>query len=353
MKKILLVATGSVAVIKFKEIYEALAKDYEVKMIASEMVKQNYDCKDFNFEDENKELTGEPLHILHAKWADLIVVVPASANTISKFNAGIADNQVLSTLLAARNPILFVPAMNTFMYKAILERKIIDKLSGFGHMFLGPVKGWLWEKEVGLGRMMDVPTIIQTVKNYLSTDNKRKALVSIGASKVHIDPVRYITNGATGKFGKLIANELRLKGWDVEIIDAGDYTNIDLAKKVVEINPDLYISSAAIADYDIENFSSEKIKKNSMNQINLKTNLDVIEYIKSNSSIEVFGFKLDNDEQNAINKMNKNNLVGILWNKIGSQGSDSISGAIHAKGNRVEFNDESKVEVARKLAEVL
>lgn len=354
MKNILVVATGSVAVIKTKKLIDLLSSDFNIRVIASDYVQQNFvDVDKLNIEKEDKNLSSFPLHIEESKWADLIVVAPASANTLSKFNAGIADNHVLSTLIAARNKILFAPAMNTYMYKALEERKVISSLSNMGHMFIGPETGVLREGESGLGRMSEPEDIAIAVRNILSDKKKKKVVISSGASKVYLDPVRYITNGSTGTFAKLIEKELKLKGYDVQNIDIGKFTNKEFADHLKTLEFDTYISTAAFADFDT-NKSNDKIKKGSIDHIELFNNLDVLTEIRNNfNDKEIIGFKLDNEKNNAIKKMTNLNLNGILWNKIGAMGSDKISGAFILKDKEIEFEDLEKYKVAKIIAEVI
>lgn len=354
MKKILVVATGSVAVIKTKKLIDLLRSSFDVKVITSDYVKQNFNkYEELNALEEKPSLDSFPLHIELAKWADLIVVAPASANTLAKFNAGIADNFALTTLLAARSKILFAPAMNTFMYEAILERNIISQLSNLGHMFIGPNSGVLREGESGLGRMSEPDEIFETIKNITSDSPKKKVLISSGASRVHIDPVRYITNGSSGKFAKLIERELKLKGYEVKNVDISKCSNSEFIEYASNQEFDIYISAAAFADYDVET-SQTKIKKNTIDSIKLLNNIDVLTSLKQKFPSKIFvGFKLDDDKQNAIDKMNKLGLDFMLWNKIGAMGNENISGALLFKEGEVSFENTSKQEVAKLLKEKL
>ncbi|NQZ66264.1 MAG: hypothetical protein HRT99_03555 [Mycoplasmatales bacterium] len=347
MKKILLVATGSVAVEKFKKVHDLLKKDFTIRVIATKYVRENYsDWKGIKVEEEISDLGTFPLHIEHASWADLILVVPATANTISKFNAGIADNQVLSTLIAARQPIIFVPAMNTYMYEALNERGIINNLKKFGHMFIGPTTGMLREGTIGMGRMIEPEEIFSIIKNYFNNQGK-KILISYGASKIYIDPIRFITNDSTGQTAKLLENELRLLGHSVEMIDVSKYSNQELIDEIKKKDFEIYISPAAIADYDVKNPSKTKIKKNTISEIKIENNLDVIEEISKLKNKKIIAFKLDNDKNNALKKMKKLNLHGIIWNKLGSMGNSKVTGAIMINGNEKEFKNLEKSELVK------
>lgn len=349
-KNILLVATGSVALEKFKHTYKLLSAFFNIKIIASKYALENFEfSSDIKIEIEETKLNTFPLHITHAKWADQIVVIPATANTIAKFHQGIADSQILSTLIAARQPIIFVPAMNTHMYSSLIERNIITELSNMGHIFIGPCVGMLKEKEVGMGRMIEPEDIAKTITNFMIPKQAKKILISAGASKIYIDPIRYITNGATGNFAQLISNELRLLGHHVEILNISSYTNQEVINIIRKAKIDIYISTAAFADFDVLKYSNSKIKKGSISNIELKNNIDVLKELSSDD-LEIYGFKLDDDKNNAIKKMIDLDLKGILWNKLYAINSNNITGAIILKNKELEFVHETKENVAKFFA---
>lgn len=353
-KKLLVAVTGSVAVIKIEKLITLLKNDFDVKVIASDYVLKNYpDIKNVNPEYENPDLMSFPEHIKLSKWADQILVAPATANTIAKFYSGIADNPLLSTLLAARQKIIFAPAMNTYMYEALIQRGIIDELAHVGHMFIGPNWGKLREGESGLGRMSEPEEIHEIMKNFF-LPNKQKVIISYGASKLYIDDVRFISNDSTGTMGKFLINTLRLKGFDVSSIDVSKYTNNEVLNYLQSKDFDIYISTAALADFDISQVKG-KIKKSEIENINLsfKQNIDILKEIKKTHPMKKYvGFKYDNDKQNAVKKMDDLQLDLMVWNKIGSMGSKYISGEILGMKN-IKFEDASKKDVAIKITEVL
>ena len=353
MKKILLAVTGSVAVIKIKELQKLLSKSYEVKTIVSEYVKENFDeVKELNYIDEEKNLSSFPKHIQLAKWSNLIVVAPATTNTISKFNNAIADNALLSTLIASRNPIIFAPAMNTYMYKSLVERGIIENISNIGHIFLGPVYGKLREGETGLGRMMEPRDIKKAIDNYFSP-SKEKVLIVNGSPKIYIDEIRYLSNSSTGKMGSLLANELRLKGFKVELLDISPFkSNDEILQEILKRDFSIYISPAAIPNFKTKK-TEGKIKSNDKVTIVLEKDIDVLTKIKElRPKAKIIAFKHDDDKNNAIKKMEKLNIDAIIWNKIGSMGNDKIEGEIIFKEKSIKFNC-SKSELAKKISNVI
>jgi phosphopantothenoylcysteine decarboxylase/phosphopantothenate--cysteine ligase len=197
------------------------------------------------------------------------------------------------------------------MYFALKERSVISNLSSMGHIFIGPCVGKLREGEIGIGRMVEPIEISKIVQKILSPSKKKKILISSGASKIYIDPVRYITNGATGSFASFISNELRMLGHDVEVLNISSHSNKDVVEIVKNKNIDVYISTAAFSDFDVVKFSLQKIKKESINKIDLKTNVDVLKSVSS-LRFDVYGFKLDDEKENAVKKMKNLNLKGIL-----------------------------------------
>jgi len=313
MKKILIAVTGSVAVIKVKKLQELLKERYEIKTIVSDYIQEHFDdVNELNYINEEKNLFSFPKHIELARWADLILVVPATANTISKFHSGISDNFLLSTLIAARQKIFFVPAMNTYMYKALIERNIINNLSNMGHIFIGPVIGMLREGESGLGRMMEPEDIKECVDNYFCP-TKEKILIVNGAPKVFIDPIRYLTNSSTGNMGRLLFNELRLKGFNAELLDISTFNNNkEIVEEISKKEFDIYISTAAISNFKtIKN--EEKIKSKKTLNITFEQDIDVLSEVKKlKPKTKLIAFKHDNDKNNAIKKMHSLGLYSIV-----------------------------------------
>ena len=349
IKNILLVVTGSVAITKFKKLHEFLSLDFNVKVVASDFVSKNkWLDKTIKTEKENKNINSYPQHIELAEWSDQIIVVPATMNTIAKFNACISDNFILNILHASKQKIIFVPAMNTLMYEKLKEQKIIENLQHLGHIFIGPVYGSLKEKGSGMGRMVEPQEIYLKIRNFLKP-NDSKVVVSYGASKVAIDPMRYITNKSSGLFGKLIINELKLNGFKAIGIDICDKTNHEVYQEVKDIDPDYYISAGAFSDYDVKQYSFDKIHKNTIDNIELKNNIDVLEKLAV-TDIKIIGFKLDENVENAIKKIKKLNLFGMIWNDLQSLNSDKIvNGKIFINKREISLENITKTEVAKLL----
>lgn len=355
MKKLLVAATGSVAIVKLEKTLKLLEKHFETKLIVSNYVLDNYpEIKKLNPIIEDTSLHSFPKHIEISKWADQILVLPATANTIAKYKAAIADNPLLSTLIAARQKLIFVPAMNTFMYKSLCERKIISDLERDGHLFIGPADGPLREGESGMGRMVEPEEIVETMVN-LSKPNGKKIFMPYGASRVWIDDVRFITNSSTGTMARALTKRLRLSGFKVEMVDVANYTNKQLIEKANSSNFDIYISVAALSDIDVDKIDG-KIKKEEVDslKINFKKNVDVISAVKEKNKDKKFvAFKYDELKENAYKKLKALDLDMIVWNKIGSMGNSKVDGAIITKTNEVAYESKNKDEIAFKIIKEL
>lgn len=355
MKKILLIACGSVAISKVPSLVDLL-KDYDLKIIATDFAKDNFpEINKLNIEQENTSLetSDEARHIFLAKWADLICVVPASANTISKFANGICDNFALTTMLAHDKPMLFVPAMNHVMWKNLEKMLVIDKITSLNHMLLGPTIGKLHNGEINVGRMVEPTEIKNTIDNILTKTHAKTVLIASGASKVFIDPIRFISNSSSGIMGKLLANELRLKGLNVILKEINFDSNADYANQVIKMDFDYFISPAAFADFNV-NPSANKIKKLSISKIDLLDNLDVISFVKQHKpNAKYIAFKHDNSRENAVKKLVSLDADMIIWNKIGSMGNNNIEGEIIYKNGEFKKFSCSKLELAIMIAEVI
>ena len=355
MKKLLVAATGSVAIVKLEKTLKLLEKHFEIKLIVSNYVLDNYpEIKKLNPIIEDTSLHSFPKHIEISKWADQILVLPATANTIAKYKAAIADNPLLSTLIAARQKLIFVPAMNTFMYKSLCERNIISDLERDGHLFIGPADGPLREGESGIGRMVEPEEIAEVMVN-LAKPNGKKVFIPYGASRVWIDDVRFITNNSTGTMARALAKHLRINGFEIEMVDVANYTNKELIEKANSTDFDIYISVAALADIDVDKIDG-KIKKDQVDslKINFKKNVDVISAVREKNKDKKFvAFKYDEIKENAHKKLQALDLDMIVWNKIGSMGNSKVDGAIITKTNEVAYESKNKDEIAQEITKEL
>ena len=277
-----------------------------------------------NFEiDEYK-----PEHIALTE-ADIFVIAPASANTISKLANGICDNLLLSTACAFNKPFLIVPAMNTNMWENPFIQENLLKLKRNGYHILEPDEGYLACGTNGKGRMREVEEIFNATDEILTGKlSGKKILITAGGTKEKIDPVRFITNASSGKMGLALADAAHQMGAEVTLISTfnaqRNYKNIvtetasDM-EKVVKENlqaQDCVIMSAAVSDYRVKNYSEQKIKKGSEEELTLELvkNPDILKSISAlNERPLVVGFCAESE-----------NLIENAKKKITNKGCDLL-----------------------------
>ena len=282
-----------------------------------------------NFEiDEYK-----PEHISLTE-ADIFVIAPASANTISKLANGICDNLLLSTACAFNKPMLIAPAMNENMWNNKFIQENIEKLQRSGMFILNPAEGFLACGTDGTGRMREPEEIYEKVNEILTQGNRaplkgKKFLITAGGTREKIDPVRYITNASSGKMGLAIADSASKMGADVTLVSTfesnGDWENIiaETAQEMSDIvnkklpEMDCVIMAAAVSDYKVKNYSEQKIKKTDSDtmSIELVKNPDILKQISAekNSNQLVIGFCAESE-----------NLIENAKKKIQAKGCDLI-----------------------------
>ena len=344
-KKILIGVSGSIAAYKSCELIRTLQKKgctVRVCMTPS--------ATEFIGKLTFKSLTGFDVftdwkdgntgleHISWARWADGLIIAPATANTISKIALGIADNFLTSVVLAYDKKILFAPAMNTKMYLSPQIQNNIDKLKEYGHQFIEPEKGELACGEEGEGKLADIEDITTAIMRLVFPQilKGKNILITAGGTREHFDPIRYISNSSSGQMGYALARISYALGGNVTLISAptclrpiyGIKTiNVtsakDMYKEVMKHlnNTDIIIMNAAVADYRPDQFSKKKLKKTQdKNIITLVPNPDILSQIgkikKNNQIIIGFAAESDNIIENAINKLKRKNLDYIIANSL-------------------------------------
>lgn len=317
-------------------------------------------------------------HVDLAQWADLILIAPASANTLAKMANGICDNLLLATYLSAKSKVAFAPAMDLDMYIHPAVKANISKLTAFGNLLIPAESGELASGLVGEGRMAEPETILNFIQNHFSESQSlkgKKALISAGPTFEKIDPVRYIGNHSSGKMGISIANELKSQGADVTLVlGPSNESNIDSLIKVIRVTSaedmynacikeastnDIMIMSAAVADYTPKVKSDKKIKKSENDMfIELEKTTDILKKlgeIKTNKQILVgFALETNNEYDNAVDKLNKKNLDFIVLNSLNDKGAgfqgDTNKITIIDKSLKSEtFELKTKKEVAKDI----
>ena len=370
-KKILLIICGGIAAYKSLDTIRILKKNgCEIKTILTKSSKEFvtplsiaslssgkvYDDL-FNIENER-----EMSHIALSRWADLILVEPATANTISKLAKGSSEDLASTVILASNKPIFLVPAMNVRMWEHPSTIENLNILKNYSYKIIGPEIGEMACGEYGEGKMTEPVDIVNRINDYLFTidkNKKLKALVTAGPTKEYIDPVRFITNKSSGKQGYEIAKSLSRNGYQTPLISGPTNLKINDEVKLIKVETteqmfketqknlpvDVAIFSAAVADFKVIEKNDIKIKKKNELTIKLEKNVDILNYISNHNSMRpklVIGFaaETNNLEDNAIEKLKNKNCDMIIANDVSNErigfDSDFNEVTIFYKNNKKE-----------------
>ncbi|TYB77373.1 bifunctional phosphopantothenoylcysteine decarboxylase/phosphopantothenate--cysteine ligase CoaBC [Bizionia saleffrena] len=317
------------------------SKDFVTPLTLSTLSKNPVYSSFYNEDDDNAEWNN---HVELGLWADLVLIAPATANTLSKMANGLCDNLLLATYLSAKCPVYFAPAMDLDMYKHPTTLETFKKLKTFGNTIIPAATGELASGLVGEGRLAepeDIVTFIeQDILNQLPLKNKH-VLITAGPTYEAIDPVRFIGNHSSGKMGFEIARAAANLGAKVTLISGP--TQQKLAHKSVEIVPvisaqemydavhahfkdcDIAILSAAVADYKPKDVATQKIKKKtstlSIDLIKTKDILASLGAIKTSQFLVGFALETQNELENAKGKLKKKNLDLIVLNSLQDKGA--------------------------------
>ena len=277
-------------------------------------------------------------HIALSRWADVIIVAPVTANTISKLATGNAEDLASTVILASNKQVYLAPAMNVRMWEHKSTKDNLKNLRSYGYKFIGPVAGDMACGEYGDGKMSDPIDIFNEIQNFLTARKKNKkirALVTAGPTNEYIDPVRFISNKSSGKQGYEIAKSLHKRGFDTTLISGPTNLDIDQEIKLIKVETademfkaaqqnlptDIAIFSAAVSDFKISIKSKDKIKKEENLNIKLEKNIDILNYISNHNSMRpklVIGFAAEtkNLDSNAIKKLKNKNCDWIVANDV-------------------------------------
>ncbi len=346
-KKILLIISGGIAAYKSLELIRLIKK--KGATVKSILTKNSYKFvtplsvaslsqeKVYSdlFDHENE---AEMDHISLSRWADLILIAPATANIISKLSLGLADDLASTVCLASNKKILIVPSMNVRMWEHQKNKENINKLKSFDYSIIGPEIGDMACGEYGEGKMTEPKDILNYLSEYfknINNNKKYKALVTAGPTYEFIDPVRFISNKSSGKQGYEIANSLKKNGFETTLISGPTNLKDIEGVKMVKVNSakdmyeatlenlptDIAIFSAAVSDWKMENFNNKKIKKKGDLSLNLKQNIDILSNISKHNSLRpklVIGFsaETDNLSENSIRKLEEKNCDWIIANDV-------------------------------------
>jgi phosphopantothenoylcysteine decarboxylase / phosphopantothenate---cysteine ligase len=304
-------------------------------------------------------------HINLANWADVLVIAPASANTIAKLAFGVSDNLLAVVALATTCPIILAPTMDAEMYLNTVTQKNLTTLKERGYLVLPPVEGELASGLSGPGRLPEIKTLVDAIENVLSHAHqdfkKKRILITAGPTYEAIDPVRFVGNRSSGKMGFAIANAAAQRGAEVTLI-AGP-THLETPRHITRIDvesaqemltavltqskkTDVVIMAAAVADYTPVHEEKHKIKKQSGNtvfELKLKTTTDILATLgKKKRTMTLVGFALETKDElaSAKEKLRKKNLDLMVLNSFGKQnrvfGSNLNTVAMIDKRGKVE-----------------
>lgn len=384
-KKILVGVTGGIAAYKTCEIIRELKWNHaEIQVVMTNAAKEFITPLTLATLSENPVLTemfGESyststVHIEAARWANAILICPATANTIGKIASGIADNLLTTLVMATTAPVIFCPAMNREMYANAIYQQNVAKLKQAGYSFVESEVGELACGEFGWGRLADSIHIIDKLKKVLLSTAElkgKKVLVTAGRTEEPLDPVRFITNYSSGKMGFAMAEAAALKGAAVTLIsgpnhlqppDDVKYTSVQTSDQMAEAviqsaaEQDVIIMAAAVADFKPETFFKHKIKKaDQLSSVNLIKTKDILREIGKNKGDKIlvgFAVETENEIENAKRKLVEKNLDLIVVNNPLEQGAafgsdTNIVTLIDSQGNTEKFPLMSKREVAVKI----
>ena len=381
--KLLFIISGSIAakrnieILKFlihdKFYIDCIVTESAKKIINTNLIKKIINGKMYS---NNSEIKKKMLHIELARNADLILICPATANIIAKFANGYANDLASTTLIASNKKILIIPAMNKEMWNNKVNKNNVFKLKKIGIEFIGPIHGNLSCGEIGMGRIANTNTILERIyeeKNRSKTLFNKKCIVTAGPTIEPIDPIRYISNYSSGKQGYEIAKQLSINGAKVILISGP--TNLEQPSGVKTIfiktakemnnqvlknlkNTNVAVFAAAVSDIKVKKISSNKIKKDKINNIQFIKNPDILKNSNLKKKLRpdlIIGFAAETKNliSNAKNKMLDKGCDWIVANKIDNKnrifGSDYNKIVFIKKNKIIQFKKTTKTKIAINL----
>lgn len=384
-KNILLGITGGIAAYKtaslvrlfvkaganVKVVMTPSAKDFITPLTLSTLSKHPVHSSFTNEEDDNAIWNN---HVDLGLWADLFVIAPATANTMSKMANGVCDNLLLATYLSAKCPVYFAPAMDLDMYKHPSTLSSFEKLKAFGNVMIPATSGELASGLVGEGRMAEPEDILLFIENNILDTlplRGKKVLITAGPTYEAIDPVRFIGNHSSGKMGFEIAKAAANLGAEVVLVSGPTHQKVkhSLIKVIPVVSAqnmydavheyyeavDVAILSAAVADFSPKEVSSQKIKKKDKTlTLELGKTKDILASLgdtKKNQFLVGFALETNNELENAKGKLKRKNLNLIVLNSLNDKGAGFKTDTnkvtfIDNNDNITEFELKSKADVA-------
>ena len=381
-KKILLIICGGISAYKSLELIRLFKKQgSEVKTILTKSAKEFITplsvaslSQEKVYDDLfNAENEAEMDHISLSRWADLILVAPATANTISKLSAGSSEDLASTVILASDKDIFLTPAMNVRMWEHPSTKENLNKLKSYGYKVIGPEIGDMACGEFGEGKMTEPKDIIQVIELYFNSlinNQKLRALVTAGPTNEYIDAVRFITNKSSGKQGYALAKAFAKKGFQTTLISGPTNLKVDNNINLIKVETahemlkatqenlpvDVAIFSAAVADFKVKEKNERKIKKQESLHLELEKNIDILNYVSKHNSLRpklVIGFaaETNNVEENAKKKLMEKNCDWIIANDVSNKsiGFDSNFNEVSIFYKDNEIKDE-KLSIKEKSA---
>ena len=391
-KKILFIICGGISAYKSLEVLRLFKKNNaEIKTILTKNAKEfitplsvvslsQGKVYDDLFDLENET---EMDHISLSRWADVIIVAPATANTINKLSQGSSEDLASTVILASNKQIFLAPAMNVRMWEHKSTIHNINILKKYGYKLIGPTIGDMACGEYGEGKMAEPDYIYVKIFQFLININKNsgiKALVTAGPTNEYIDPVRFITNKSSGKQGYELAKSLSKRGFETTLIsgptrldinyekDNLNLIKVETAQEMFEATQkslpvDIAIFSAAVGDFKIEKESLIKIKKKDKITLNLEKNIDILNFISNHNSMRpklVIGFAAETNDldENALFKLKSKNCDWIIANDVSKEdkgfNSENNEVFIHYKNSKYEkekLSLKKKSEIAEEIVD--
>lgn len=388
-KRIVVGVSGGIAAYKACDLVSKLSKkDYEVKVILTKhaekfVSKLTFEalCHNYVETDLFDESNEDPIaHITLAKWADLMIIVPATANIIAKVTHGISDDLLSTTFLACNKHKMICPAMNTQMYENPITQKNIQACKDLGYQILDPVVGHLACNDTGRGKMIEPADIVEAIDNYFNTSNKlsgKIVLISAGPTQEAMDPVRFISNHSSGKQGYAIAKAAKAMGANVilvsgpvqlekiegiQTIDVTSALDMFEAIKQNADKADYIIMAAAVSDYRPENIAEHKIKKSDDTiEMTFVKNPDILAYLGQHKTKKqiICGFAMETQDldKNAKEKLEKKNCDMLIANNLFVSGAgfqtDTNIVSLLTKDSIEHLPKLSKEELGQKILETM
>ncbi len=386
-KTITLGVCGGISAYKACDVASALVKmDYDVHVIMTENATKFVSPLVFKTLTQNEVITdlfslsntNPTIHIDLAK-SDYVIVLPATANVIGKIAAGILDDALTSTIIATNSPVIFAPAMNNKMYENEVVKQNIETLKNRGYHFIEPDCGRLACGDYGAGRLANFDKIMDALDYEFNRNTMyqgKNVLITLGPTRNHIDPVRFISNPSTGKMGMAFARAFRNMGAHVTVVSGKDDINeirgvdfkyvvssSDMFEEVMSMvsQYDIFVSAAAVLDYTPKKYSEHKLKKNGNNLIlELVPTEDILFNVSTKyTDILTIGFAAETDNvlENAKKKFEKKQLDYLILNDVSRKdigfSSDDNEVVLLEKGGSIQFKKKSKKELAVEILDYI